>query len=140
MRREWELEDLIECRTLDEAEGELLANKSGATRLGFALLLKFFELGGRLPRREDVPKAAVDYVAGQVNRPPLRPDDQVRDRTATALRLRTAESHQMLCRFTRGGPKHPTYRPSKSSAASSKRSSSASIWWMRSCGGRSTRG
>ncbi|GAA3618936.1 hypothetical protein GCM10022419_125590 [Nonomuraea rosea] len=29
---------------------------------------------------------------------------------ATALRLRTAEAHQMLRRFTRGGPKHPTYR------------------------------
>ncbi|MFF4624679.1 Tn3 family transposase [Nonomuraea jabiensis] len=28
----------------------------------------------------------------------------------TALRLRTAESHQMLRRFTRGGPKHPTYQ------------------------------
>ncbi|MBB3724545.1 DUF4158 domain-containing protein [Nonomuraea dietziae] len=66
MRREWELEDLIECWTLDEAEAELLANKSGATRLGFALMLKFFELEGRFPRREDVPKAAVDYVAGQV--------------------------------------------------------------------------
>ncbi|WP_106247744.1 Tn3 family transposase [Nonomuraea fuscirosea] len=29
---------------------------------------------------------------------------------ATALRLGTAEAHQMLRRFTRGGPKHPTYR------------------------------
>lgn len=32
---------------------------------GFALMLKFFELEGRFPRREDVPKAAVDYVAGR---------------------------------------------------------------------------
>jgi hypothetical protein len=38
MRREWELEDLIECWTLDEAEFGLLANKTGATRLGFALV------------------------------------------------------------------------------------------------------
>ena len=29
---------------------------------------------------------------------------------ATALRLKTAEAHQMLGRFTRGGPKHPTYQ------------------------------
>ncbi|MER5622151.1 Tn3 family transposase [Streptosporangium sp. NPDC002544] len=29
---------------------------------------------------------------------------------ATVLRLGTAEAHQMLRRFTRGGPKHPTYR------------------------------
>ena len=66
MRREWELEDLIECWTLDEAEFELLANKTGATRLGFALLLKFFELEARFPRREDVPRAAAEFMAGQV--------------------------------------------------------------------------
>ena len=29
---------------------------------------------------------------------------------ATALRLGTAEAEQVLRRFTRGGPKHPTYR------------------------------
>jgi hypothetical protein len=38
MRREWELEDLIECWTLDEGDAELLVNKSGATRLGFVIL------------------------------------------------------------------------------------------------------
>ena len=66
MRREWELEDLIGCWTLDEEEFRLLASKSGATRLGFSLMLKFFEQEARFPRREDVPKAAVDFVAGQV--------------------------------------------------------------------------
>jgi hypothetical protein len=29
MRREWDLEDLIECWTLDEAEFELVGNKTG---------------------------------------------------------------------------------------------------------------
>ncbi len=38
MRREWDLEDLIECWTLDETELKELGNKSGATRLGFALM------------------------------------------------------------------------------------------------------
>ncbi|MFI0487471.1 Tn3 family transposase [Actinomadura sp. 9N215] len=66
LRRDWALEDLIEGWTLDEDEVGLLANKSGATRLGFALLLKFFELEGRFPRREDVPRAAVEYVAEQL--------------------------------------------------------------------------
>ena len=65
VRREWELKDLIECWTLDEAEFELLANKTGATRLGFALLLKFFELEARFPRREDVRRAAAEFMAGQ---------------------------------------------------------------------------
>jgi Domain of unknown function (DUF4158) len=67
VRREWELEDLIDCWTLDEDDVKLLANKSGATRLGFALTLKYFEQEGRFPRRAaDVPEAAVDYVARQV--------------------------------------------------------------------------
>src|SRR5205807_412386 len=46
---------------------ELVANKSGATRLGFAVLLKFFELEGRFPRHGgEVPRAAVDYLAAQL--------------------------------------------------------------------------
>jgi Domain of unknown function (DUF4158) len=66
VQREWELEDLIECWTLDEEDVKLLANKSGATRLGFALTLKYFEQEGRFPRRAaDIPEAAVGYVAGQ---------------------------------------------------------------------------
>ena len=36
MRREWGLEELIECWTLDEREFELVGNKSGATRLASA--------------------------------------------------------------------------------------------------------
>jgi hypothetical protein len=66
VRREWELEDLIECWTLDEEELALLANKSGATRLGFGLMLKFFELEARFPRREDIPRPVVEFMAGQV--------------------------------------------------------------------------
>jgi hypothetical protein len=67
MRREWEPEDLIACWTLVEADWLLVANKSGPTRLGFALVLKFFELEGRFPRQAgDLPAAAVEYVAGQV--------------------------------------------------------------------------
>jgi len=67
MRREWEPEDLIACWTLAEADHELVANKRGATRLGFALLLKFFELEARFPRETaDLPPDAVRYVAEQI--------------------------------------------------------------------------
>ncbi|WP_347622882.1 Tn3 family transposase [Nonomuraea sp. B1E8] len=59
---------------------------------------------------------------------------------ATALRLRTAESHQMLRRFTRGGPKHPTYQAIEELAALSERSTSAITSRMRSSRGRSARG
>jgi hypothetical protein len=56
VRREWELDELIECWTLDEDELGLLGNKSGATRLGFALLLKFFELEGVSPGERTCPR------------------------------------------------------------------------------------
>jgi hypothetical protein len=60
MRREWEPEALIECWTLVDDDWELIAKKCGRTRLGFAVVLKFFELEGRFPRHAgEVPKAAV---------------------------------------------------------------------------------
>ena len=44
MKQHWETEELIDGWTLLPVEQETLANKTGATRLGFALLLKFFAL------------------------------------------------------------------------------------------------
>lgn len=65
-----EPEQLIACWTLDEADWQLLANKTAATRLGFALMLKFFDLEGRFPTSTgELPPAAVDYVARLVNVP-----------------------------------------------------------------------
>jgi hypothetical protein len=70
VRQEWSPEELLASWTLVEGDWELLANKSGPTRLGFALLLKFFELEGRFPDLlEEVPHAAVEYVAGLVKVP-----------------------------------------------------------------------
>jgi hypothetical protein len=50
MRQEREPEELMASWTLLDADWALVANKAGATRLGFALLLKFFELEARFPR------------------------------------------------------------------------------------------
>jgi hypothetical protein len=95
MRREWELEDLIACWTLDEEEFTLLANKSGATRLGFAVLLKYFEQEARFPRREDVPRAAVDFVAGQVKvGPELFADYDFTSRQAANHRGQVRDFHK----------------------------------------------
>src|SRR4051794_10666939 len=67
MRQEWEPEELVASWTLLDADWALVANKAGATRLGFALLLKFFELEARFPRdRAEIPPAAVAFVADQV--------------------------------------------------------------------------
>ena len=68
MRQDWEPEDLLAAWTLVEDGWRLVANKTGASGLGFAVLLKFFEQEGRFPTSaEEVPRAVVDYVAAQVN-------------------------------------------------------------------------
>jgi hypothetical protein len=52
---------------------QLVTNKAGTARFGFAVLLKFFELEARFPRGADeVPTAAVVYVADRVKVPPQR--------------------------------------------------------------------
>jgi hypothetical protein len=59
--------ELAERWTLRPAEVELLRNKTGATRLGFALLARFLAERGRFPRgRSELPDEAVEYVARQV--------------------------------------------------------------------------
>lgn len=80
--------------------------------LGFQLLPRLKNIGAiTLYRADD--QTAYPGLAEVVNRP-IRWDliaqqyDQM-VKYATALRLGTAESEQVLRRFTRGGPKHPTY-------------------------------
>jgi TnpA family transposase len=71
VKREWDLEDLIDSWTLKKADMKALANKSGSTRLGFALMLKYFEIDARFPRhRGEVPAAAVKFVASQLRLDP----------------------------------------------------------------------
>jgi len=51
VRREWE--DLVASWTLvEQDERELVAYKRGTTRLGFALMLKFFEIDGSSAGRD----------------------------------------------------------------------------------------
>lgn len=57
MRREWSSEDLVASWTLIGEDWELIGNKSGPTRLGFALVF---------------PSAAVAYVAEQVKVHPAK--------------------------------------------------------------------
>src|SRR5260221_11590636 len=45
-----DLDELVEQWTLLEDERQLVAGKRGATRLGFALALKFYARAGRFPR------------------------------------------------------------------------------------------
>ena len=67
MKRQWDIEELIEHFTLVQEDLETLANKSGPTRLGFALLLKCFQYEGRFPHgKHEIPKDVVNYVAHQL--------------------------------------------------------------------------
>ncbi|WP_306367960.1 DUF4158 domain-containing protein [Nocardiopsis sp. CC223A] len=68
MRTQWTVEELEDQWKLDGEDRKLVGNKTGATRLWFALLLKFFQIEGRIPTcAEEIPALAVDYVADQVN-------------------------------------------------------------------------
>ena len=62
-----ELDELVEHFTLLPDEVARLRNKSGPTRLGFALLLKFFTHRGRFPAgRGELADEVVEFVAKQV--------------------------------------------------------------------------
>ncbi|MGW7018131.1 DUF4158 domain-containing protein [Streptomyces decoyicus] len=100
VRQEWSPEELLANWTLVDGDWDLVANKSGATRLGFGLLLKFFELEGRFPDvLEEVPPAAVEYVADLVKVPAT-------DFAKYTLVGRTAEYHRKQIREALG------FRPS----------------------------
>ena len=59
--------DGLEVWSLDLDDLALVGNKTGATRLGFAVLLKFFESRARFPLdRAEVPVEAVAFLAEQV--------------------------------------------------------------------------
>jgi hypothetical protein len=68
--RRLDLDELVEHFTLLPDEVALLRNKAGATRLGFAVLLKFFTHRGRFPSgRSELADEVVDFVARQVKVP-----------------------------------------------------------------------
>ncbi|MGH9899268.1 MAG: DUF4158 domain-containing protein, partial [Pyrinomonadaceae bacterium] len=70
LRQDWHPDELIQHWTLSGDERELLGNKTGATRLSFAVLLKAFQFDGRFPEhREDVADSVVAHLASQTNVP-----------------------------------------------------------------------
>lgn len=126
-------EELIELWTLVDDDWALVANKSGATRLGFAVLFKFYEIESRFPRyMAEVPAEAVAYLGQLVG---VAPEAFQRyswpSRTAEYHRAQIREvfgtrpateadeerwvswlagADQVLRRFTKGGgPKSPVY-------------------------------
>ncbi|MFJ3308327.1 DUF4158 domain-containing protein [Streptomyces sp. NPDC086549] len=67
MGRDLGLDGVVDHFTLSGDEAGWLRNKTGATRLGFAVQLKFLTWRGRFPRmRLELPPDAVEHVAKQV--------------------------------------------------------------------------
>jgi len=68
MKRQWENEELIEHWILGPWDLAQVGNKTGATRLGFAVLLKFFQREGCFPFfKNEVPSVVISFVATQVD-------------------------------------------------------------------------
>ncbi len=67
MKRHWDEHELAERWSLTHDELELLRNRTERSRLGCAVLFKFFQIEGRFPSEcKEVPAVALDYVAAQV--------------------------------------------------------------------------
>jgi TnpA family transposase len=92
MNRSTDLQDLVEHWTLLGDENDLVAGKRGGTRLGFALLLKFYTANRRFPAGPgDFSVDEVEFVARQVGVEPERLVDY-------GWVGRTARHHQMQIR------------------------------------------
>ena len=70
MKRNWTEEELVERWTLFPDELALVGAKTGHTRLGYAVMLRFFAGEGRFPRdKHEVPADVLRFVGEQVGAP-----------------------------------------------------------------------
>jgi len=68
MKRHWDEQELAEHWWLTHDEFELVQNRTTRSRLGFAVLLKFFQVEGRFPfERKEVPTRVLDYLSSQLD-------------------------------------------------------------------------
>ncbi len=95
MKRLWTTEELVQHWTLSPDELALLANKSGHTRLGFAVLLKCFAREGRFPQsRQEIPGGVVTHIARQVG---VEPGDYLRyDWDSRSIKYHRAQIREFL--------------------------------------------
>ncbi len=66
----WDKEELIENWTLLPQELELAKKKVGGNQIGFALLLKYFQMFASFPEdKSSISQVVISYIASQVNFP-----------------------------------------------------------------------
>jgi|SRR5712691_9990846 len=96
MRRDSQADEVAQQWTLLPGERELLANKTGATRLGFAVLLNFFQCEARFPQsRQEVPLSVVACLAKQVGVPAACYAEY--DWQGRAIKYHRAQIRSFLC-------------------------------------------
>lgn len=67
MKQYWIQEELIEHFTFLPNEIRLIGNKTGETRLGFAIRLKFDQYQARSPLpKQEIPETIINYIAKQL--------------------------------------------------------------------------
>ena len=93
MKQDWHPDELAQHWTLAPDEHKLLGNKTGATRLSFAILLKAFQFDGRFPdRREDVAGSVVVHLASRTDvAPEAYSDGEWSERTQRQQRAQIRE-------------------------------------------------
>jgi hypothetical protein len=70
MKQNWTERELVEFWTLSDSEKQLLEQRTESGRLGYAVLIKFFQIEGRFPLyNKEAPWSAVDFLADQLNSP-----------------------------------------------------------------------
>ena len=70
VKQNWDTEELIENWTLLPQELELAKKKVGGNQIGFALLLKHFQLFAYFPEdKSSISQVIISYIASQVNLP-----------------------------------------------------------------------
>lgn len=102
-------------RQYTDSHGQSLVGFAFSYLLGFKLLPRMKRIAHQKLVKADADDQVPSSLSGMVADKPIdwkiiaqQYDQMVK--YATALRLGTAEAEQVLRRFTRGGPKHPTYK------------------------------
>lgn len=93
MKRNWTQEEMDECFTVMSNEINLVETKARDARLGFMVLLKYFQYEGRFPsNKREIPKMFVDFIARQVkSSPKAMADYDLNNRTAKRHRTQIRE-------------------------------------------------
>jgi hypothetical protein len=65
MKQRWCDEELVECWTLTETEWQLIDQRSERGRLGFTVLLKFFQIEGRFPSSPEGSPEGCHWLSGR---------------------------------------------------------------------------